>query len=195
MSRRPRGLTTDEMALWGEITRLVRPMRGHRLPPSHNPPDLIAPRTQSTPAADLRPASPAIILERPAARINEPRITVTPAPRPSPADRGNERKVRRGQVDIGARLDLHGYTQDQAVTALARFLMTAHAQGCTAVLVVTGKGGQRGRDEAAPGVLKRRVPEWLASPEFQGLVSGLAPAHRRHGGGGALYVFLRRAKA
>jgi DNA-nicking Smr family endonuclease len=38
------------------------------------------------------------------------------------------------------------------------------------------------------------VPLWLGLPEFRGIVLGFEPAHVSHGGAGALYVRLRRAK-
>jgi DNA-nicking Smr family endonuclease len=41
-------------------------------------------------------------------------------------------------------------------------------------------------------VLKRRLPDWLTEPALRAVVSGFAPAHRKHGGAGAWYVFLKR---
>jgi DNA-nicking Smr family endonuclease len=38
------------------------------------------------------------------------------------------------------------------------------------------------------------VPRWLAEPELKALVARVQPAHIRHGGGGALYVYLRKAR-
>jgi DNA-nicking Smr family endonuclease len=59
------------------------------------------------------------------------------------------------------------------------------------VLVITGKGGNR---DSERGVLKRQVPMWLALPEFRGLVVGFGDAAIGHGGEGALYVRVRRAR-
>jgi DNA-nicking Smr family endonuclease len=52
--------------------------------------------------------------------------------------------------------------------------------------VITGKGA------LGDGVLRRRVPEWLAEAPLRSLIAGISEAHRRHGGGGALYVAIRR---
>jgi DNA-nicking Smr family endonuclease len=79
--------------------------------------------------------------------------------------------------------------QDRARLALQTFLFRAQAQGLRAVLVITGKGA------TGEGVLRRRVPEWLAEPPLRALVAGLSPADRRHGGEGALYVALKRKSA
>jgi DNA-nicking Smr family endonuclease len=40
--------------------------------------------------------------------------------------------------------------------------------------------------------LRRRTPEWLASPGLRTVVAGVSEAHRRHGGEGALYVALKK---
>jgi DNA-nicking Smr family endonuclease len=87
-------------------------------------------------------------------------------------------------------------TQQQAHAALLRFLHRAQADGIKTVLVVTGKGSRQALDSGAPvrGVLKRQVPLWLALPEFRPLVVGFDDAHIGHGGEGALYVRLRRAR-
>jgi DNA-nicking Smr family endonuclease len=99
-----------------------------------------------------------------------------------------EKRVRRGDVEIGATLDLHGHTQDSALSALSRFLHRAQNRGDRAVIVVTGVG--RGGE----GVLKRMFPNWLAAKEIRPIVAGYAPAHRSHGGAGAFYVFLKRSR-
>jgi DNA-nicking Smr family endonuclease len=54
------------------------------------------------------------------------------------------------------------------------------------VLVITGKG------MLGDGILRRRVPEWLAEAPVRAIVAGLSPAERHHGGEGALYVALKR---
>lgn len=119
---------------------------------------------------------------------------VSPAPSrlaPSvsaPQDRGGEKRVRRGRIEIGATLDLHGYNQVTGRTALAQFLHRERQRGARAVIVVTGVG------RGGTGVLRRRLPEWLAEPELRVMVSGFAQAHRTHGGAGAYYVFLRAGR-
>jgi DNA-nicking Smr family endonuclease len=91
-------------------------------------------------------------------------------------------------------------TQMQAHAELLRFLRRAQAGGAKTVLVVTGKGfGARSRGgeheaDRERGVLRRQVPMWLALPEFRLLVVGFDDAHAGHGGQGALYVRLRRAR-
>jgi DNA-nicking Smr family endonuclease len=99
----------------------------------------------------------------------------------------------RGRKDIDARIDLHGMTQTRAHHALLRFLQSASGDGLTFVLVITGKGRTTG-PESERGILRRQVPQWLGLPEFRSLVAGFDEAHIGHGGQGALYVRLRRAR-
>jgi DNA-nicking Smr family endonuclease len=137
---------------------------------------------ESEPGEDTRGDAP---------RVLRAKVAVHPAPSrartpASPQNRENEKRVRRGKLDIGATLDLHGHTQDTARAALRRFLRAAQRRGERTVVVVTGVG------RSGAGVLKRRLPEWLGETDFATLVSSYAPAHRIHGGAGAFYVFVKR---
>ncbi len=97
-------------------------------------------------------------------------------------------------MSIEARLDLHGMTQAQAHRALASFLARSHAAGKRDVLIVTGKGTRQGAEGSPTGVLRRTVPRWLAEPALRQLVLATAAALPRDGGGGALYLLLRRTR-
>ena len=104
----------------------------------------------------------------------------------APQNRKNERAVRRGRPPVSGSFDLHGHTRESAFQILPGFLAREQARGGQCVIVITGKG------KSGEGVLKRAFLHWLELPEARALVSGFAPAHARHGGGGAWYVFLRR---
>jgi len=101
---------------------------------------------------------------------------------------GRRRRLARGLEPFAARIDLHGYGQDAARATLTRFLLRSAEEGWRAVLVITGKGA------GGDGVLRRRVPDWLAEPPLRQHIAGVSEAHRRHGGEGALYVALRRQR-
>lgn len=171
MSKGKRELSADEKKLWRRVAAAVKPRRGKVLPeaePEPEPP----PASRAKRAEHVAPVQPKL-----AARV------AAPAP---PANRGAEKRVRRGQLEIGGTLDLHGHTQDSGRAAVLRFLQAAHARGDRTVIIVTGvgRGGQ--------GVLKQRLPDWLADRAVRAFVSGFAQAHRTHGGAGAFYVFLKR---
>jgi len=111
-----------------------------------------------------------------------------PAGAPKTLEPRRARRLARERDAVGGRLDLHGLAQDEARAVLMRFLTGAQAEGSRAVMVITGRGVQ------GDGVLRKRAPEWLAEPALREVVAGVAEAHRRHGGEGALYVALKRRK-
>jgi DNA-nicking Smr family endonuclease len=116
---------------------------------------------------------------------------------PSGVNGATQERLKRGAVQPDARIDLHGMTQDAAHRTLFAWLATAHARGHRLVLVVTGKGNPKNTDNApwmmSPhGVLKQMVPRWLNEPGLAALIASIGPAHARHGGDGALYVYLRK---
>lgn len=109
-------------------------------------------------------------------------------------DRRQELRLKRGQLPVEARLDLHGMTQAEAHRELAAFIARSHAAGKRTLLVVTGKGTRSGVGGSPTGVLRAAVPRWLAEPALRDKVLSTAPAVPRDGGSGALYILLRRAR-
>jgi DNA-nicking Smr family endonuclease len=114
-------------------------------------------------------------------------------------DGNTQDRLNRGLIAPDATLDLHGMTQTAAHRALQHFLRGARERDNRLIVVVTGKGKPRAPDaapwtESPHGVLKDMVPRWLAEPGLSQLVARVQPAHIRHGGGGALYVYLRKSR-
>jgi len=113
-------------------------------------------------------------------------------------DRRTSERLRKGQQPIEARLDLHGMKQTEAHAALYAFVTREARLGKRCLLIITGKGSRdRSPDSVMPersGVLRNLVPRWLRDPSLKGLVLAVQPALPRHGGGGALYVLLRRQR-
>ncbi|MBR2690968.1 MAG: Smr/MutS family protein [Aquamicrobium sp.] len=172
--RRDQGLSEEDRVLWNLVARSAKPLKGKSIV---EPADAIEPKPpQKEPApANIVAAAPA----RPKAQsvrhsLDEPTLD----------------KLSKGRLPIEGRVDLHGMTQEEAYSLLFSFLHRAHANGVRYVLVITGKGSSSGGD----GVLKRSVPAWLSTPAFRMLVSSHDHAARHHGGGGALYVRLRRTR-
>ena len=114
-------------------------------------------------------------------------------------DGNTQDRLDRGLIVPDATLDLHGMTQTAAHRALAHFLRGARERDHRLIVVVTGKGNPRAPDAAAwtqspHGVLKDMVPRWLAEPGLSQWIARVQQAHIRHGGGGALYVYLRKPR-
>jgi DNA-nicking Smr family endonuclease len=118
---------------------------------------------------------------------------------PTGVDGQTGERLRRGTIPPDSKLDLHGLTESAAHRALSSFLQTAHRRGDRLVLVVTGKGAPSSSESFDPerrsrGVLKSMVPRWLCEPQFVRLIADMRNAHHRHGGDGALYIYLRKTK-
>jgi DNA-nicking Smr family endonuclease len=188
--RHRRRLTQDEHKLWSGVIRGVAPLkrkpskaRGHET--------LAAPSEPAPPPASRRRAEPAPVRHPAAKPAGKP--VLKPALPVVGLERREKQRLARGTRGIDLRIDLHGKTQSEAHAALLGFLRRAQADGARFVLVITGKGGGPG-SSSERGILKRQVPLWLRLPEFRLLVLAIEDAHVTHGGEGALYVRVRRAR-
>ncbi|MCX7307500.1 MAG: Smr/MutS family protein [Afipia sp.] len=183
--RRKRALSGEELELWQSVAKEAKPLRKKKR---------VADETAAPTVAHLSPLS---TQSKKSAKLFVPPkpATLKPAAPPplAPLGRRERSQLSRGRKEIDARLDLHGMTQARAHRALLNFLHEASDEGCTFVLVITGKG-RTAEPGAERGLLKRMVPEWLGLPEFRSVVVGFETAHIGHGGEGALYVRVRRAR-
>jgi DNA-nicking Smr family endonuclease len=100
------------------------------------------------------------------------------------------RKLRRGEYAVQGHVDLHGMTREEAKGAVERFLRASRNAGKRCVLVVHGRG-LHSKDQLP--VLKEALRAWLSTARFSRHVLAFATARPADGGGGAVYVLLRRA--
>lgn len=206
------GLSDDDRKLWSLVARQLEPLKSteQRI------------KEEARKAAVAAAASPKPLdrsgkksvkkpTPRPRAVHRLPPVAV-PAPRDivvresgrgrvAGVDRRTSEKLRRGQYPIEGRLDLHGMNQQQAHSVLISFVRQSHATGKRCLLVITGKGGRQreSRDgpyvnPEPPGILKRKVPEWLKQADLSPLVLSTVGATPAHGGAGALYILLKRRR-
>ncbi len=95
-------------------------------------------------------------------------------------------------------LDLHGFTLDEANKKVEGFLNDCFNQGVSKVKIVTGKGlhSQNDKDPYISkkfGILKNSVPEFIKSKSnLMKKIANITNADLEDGGGGALYVFLKK---
>ena len=194
-SRRRKGLSEEDHTLWNRVARTATPIHPARPDPAPKrpfPPADTSDRTASEPIAPFELGSRAHAQTRIDLAVDPADSLSATAPR---MDAGTHRRMQRGKMSPEARLDLHGMTLADAHPALIGFVQASHVAGRRLVLVITGKG--RDRDEggpipARPGILRRQLPLWVSHPPLSALVLDVRPAHRRHGGSGAYYVYLRR---
>ena len=94
-------------------------------------------------------------------------------------------RLRRGQLPIGAELDMHGMTTTIARNAIAHFITQCGDQHIRCIRIIHGKGYGSGGD--AP-ILKNRLNSWLRQHHD---VLAFSSTPNRDGGTGAVYVLLR----
>lgn len=176
MTRSPKDPPKDhdeEHGLWRRVKDTVSPLKARK--PDGPATKRTAPHRSSK--SETRPIEP---------RTARPKNAPVKQRRATSEDRSAHKKVRRGRIEAQAQIDLHGKTHDEARAYLLRRLEGHAGENIRTVLVITGRGM---RDE---GVLRTGLPIWMGEGCFRVLVSGYAPAHTRHGGKGAWYVFLRK---
>lgn len=193
MSKRPRHSAPGDWHLWLDVRKTVTPLRDvtdfeSHVPTLPIPADAPKPPPKFVRALWKGPAlpsySPPVSQPGPhkdAGRVIEPRM---------------RRRLMRGQIEIDGTIDLHGLRQDEAHSALKRFVTARAARGDRTILVITGKGLKKVDGDAARiierGVLRAMLPIWLSDATLGPLVAGWDQAAQGHGGEGAFYVRLKR---
>jgi DNA-nicking Smr family endonuclease len=125
-----------------------------------------------------------------------------PRPAPSPGrpaaslqaatlDGGWDRRLRTGRIEPDRVLDLHGHSLDRAWAAIDLALERAIRAGERVLLLVTGHE-RKGDPPLERGRIRAAVHDWLALSPHASRIAAVRGAHRRHGGGGSLYIILRR---
>jgi DNA-nicking Smr family endonuclease len=97
-------------------------------------------------------------------------------------DGSNFSKLKRGEININARLDLHGYKLDEAYAKTCNFIASCQRNRKRCVLIITGKSGN----------IKKEFSHWVNTPEIADLVLSFTPASPRDGGSGAYYLMLKK---
>lgn len=102
-----------------------------------------------------------------------------------------DRRLSSGSVQPDRVVDLHGMNLDRAWRAIDAALEQANAAGERIVLLITGHH-RRGEPPVERGRIRAAVHDWLAVSRHAGKIAAVRGAHPRHGGGGSLYIILRR---
>ena len=80
---------------------------------------------------------------------------------------------------------------------LDRGLDEAIRDGARIILLVTGRAPRTGAsriDLPLRGIIRESIGDWLAASRHRSAIAAVRNAHPRHGGAGALYIVLRRAR-
>jgi len=176
-----RPLAPDEAELWAKVTATIRPL-------SREP-------VQST--GVMTPAVGGASMAAPEALPAPLRPAISPTPKPvrgNTLDGGWDRRLKAGSISPDRTLDLHGHNLDSAYGAIDLALERAIASGDRVVLLITGHA-RAGEPPIRRGRIRAAVHDWLAASRHAPRIAAVRAAHRRHGGGGSLYIILRRIGA
>jgi DNA-nicking Smr family endonuclease len=95
------------------------------------------------------------------------------------------------------KIDLHGYTIEEANKAVEKFIEKCFNESITKVIVITGKG-LRSKSILNPylssdlSILKYSVPEFIESnKDLMKIIIEITDAKIEDGGSGAFYIFLK----
>jgi DNA-nicking Smr family endonuclease len=97
--------------------------------------------------------------------------------------------LRSGRFSVQAHVDLHGLNLQEARFVLDEFLLEAVRAGFTCVRVIHGRGRHSHKHHP---VLKENIQRWLCTRRLGRHVIAYTSARRCDGGGGAVYVLLRK---
>lgn len=94
------------------------------------------------------------------------------------------RKLKKGQYNVDAILDLHGNTIEEARNAVDDCLQKSLLEGIRILLIIHGKG-----HHSQQPILKNKLNHWLREINVVLAFCSAAPIH---GSRGAIYVLLKR---
>jgi len=171
-----RSLNPEEAELWARVAATIRPL-------SRVKNDLQLPNSQAKPVVHRAAKSTARALK----------AAHSPPPSERTLDGSWDKSLRGGSVEPDRVLDLHGMTLDTAWRAIDRGLEQAIARGDRLLLLITGHH-RPGDPPVERGRIRAAVHDWLAASRHSPNIAAVRGAHRRHGGGGSLYIVLRRAR-
>lgn len=184
MAERP--LTPDEAALWARVMANVRPMPGAKPLRAH-------PVVRGEPGAAHRGEAPKPVVRHVA---GERKVAVPRAVPGTTLDGSWDKQLARGLVSPDRSIDLHGHNLGSAYALLDTALDQAIREGDRVILLVTGKPPRPESERPhARGAIRAAVGDWLAGSRHAASIAAVRGAHPRHGGTGALYIVLRRARA
>ena len=108
-----------------------------------------------------------------------------------------QQNIKVGEIK---KLDLHGFSLNEANQKVKKFVNESFNQGYRKLLIITGKGSRSKVDENPYvsekfSVLKYSVPEFIKNEEnLNKKVVKISTADKKHGGDGAIYISLKNKK-
>jgi DNA-nicking Smr family endonuclease len=191
-----RSLGPDEAELWAKVASTIRPLSREANERKSSPErggGPAAKRTVEGPHRGTGANVGPLHHRSPSAPAGPPPRSGEELKNRNTLDGGWDRRLRSGAIDPDRVIDLHGMNLDSAWRAIDRVLEQAIARGDRVVLLITGHH-RPGDEPVRRGLIRAAVHDWLAASRHADRIAAVRGAHRRHGGGGSLYVVLKRSR-
>lgn len=172
-----RSLSPEESALWARVASTIRPLSRDG-------------KDQEVADATPIPEQPKPVALRPAYRLAAPPEQRRPG---TTLDGTWDWRLRSGTLEPDRVVDLHGMSLDGAWRAIDRSLDHAISRGDRVILLITGHQ-RSGEAPIRRGAIRAAVHDWLDVSRHAKNIAAVRAAHQRHGGGGSLYIVLRRSR-
>ena len=107
------------------------------------------------------------------------------------------KKLKGGKIQIDKKIDLHGYTLEEAKNEFINVIADCYEKNLRCVLFITGKGLKRNLNlytdnKLYYGKIRNNFMDWVADDRVSSKILTVQQANIRHGADGAFYVYLRK---
>ena len=169
--------------MWAEVAATIRPLSREPVNPPRD--------GEGDHPKDGEGAPPSRRIQRGPPPPSASRPVPLPVPERNTLDGTWDKRLRSGAAQPDRVLDLHGMSLDSAWHAIDSALERSIAAGERILLLVTGHH-RPGAPPVERGRIRAAVHDWLAASRHAPKIAAVRGAHGRHGGGGSLYIVLKR---
>ena len=169
--------------MWAEVAATIRPLSREPVNPPRD--------GEGDHPKDGKGAPPSRRIQRGPPPPSASRPVPLPVPERNTLDGTWDKRLRSGAAQPDRVLDLHGMSLDSAWHAIDSALERSIAAGERILLLVTGHH-RPGAPPVERGRIRAAVHDWLAASRHAPKIAAVRGAHGRHGGGGSLYIVLKR---
>ena len=112
-----------------------------------------------------------------------------------------EKKIRKGKILINKKIDLHGYSVNQARKKFFNEIEKCFYSNKRCILFITGKGLKKSSQAEESldtklfhGKIRENFLKWVYEKDVSTKILSVVPAGISYGGDGAFFVYLRKQK-
>ena len=111
-----------------------------------------------------------------------------------------EKKIKKGKILISKKIDLHGYSVNQARKKFFNEIEKCFYSNKRCILFITGKGSVKKENDHPQdtmlyyGKIRNNFLNWVNHNTVQSKILNVQQANTKTGGDGAFYVYLRKNK-